>query len=291
MGLGNDAMSINSFFKNTLGAKVCNPRWSWGAVDTPNKLVFLRLWDDQFEADASGQRVEIHWQHLALNSNGYTERTRHVDLLKAGYQGIGVVCTAVDPASEVRHIDHFRSDILYLLGEISEDNEHTYARVNGTILPSELPSLRLGAEQIVADLAQIDADKTIDETTKLAMVSARVGQGEFRAAVLKLWGQQCAVTGSKMLEVIRASHIKPWCKSTNSERLDPRNGIPLIASLDALFDAGLISFDESGQMLVSSRLNVQEQGIYSVHERKLSKPPTAETILYLKYHEAKIFNK
>lgn len=32
-------------------------------------------------------------------------------------------------------------------------------------------------------------------------------------------------------------------------RLDPHNGLPLFASLDALFDVGLIGFNDDGRML------------------------------------------
>ncbi len=40
--------------------------------------------------------------------------------------------------------------------------------------------------------------------------------------------------------------------ATFAEALSPHNGIALIASLHALFDAGFITFESTGQMLVSS---------------------------------------
>lgn len=40
-----------------------------------------------------------------------------------------------------------------------------------------------------------------------------------------------------------ASHIKPWRKCSNKERLDPQNGLLLTARINALFDCGLISND------------------------------------------------
>ena len=42
---------------------------------------------------------------------------------------------------------------------------------------------------------------------------------------------------------------QPWRDSTNAERLDPYNGLLLTASIDRLFDRGLISFADDGQML------------------------------------------
>ena len=54
--------------------------------------------------------------------------------------------------------------------------------------------------------------------------------------------------------MLRASHIKPWSECTNRERLDPLNGLLLVAHIDALFDSGLISFESDRSMLVSDRV-------------------------------------
>ncbi|MGK5039939.1 HNH endonuclease [Janthinobacterium sp. GB1R12] len=45
-----------------------------------------------------------------------------------------------------------------------------------------------------------------------------------------------------------------WQGATDQQRLDPHNGLPLIATLDALFDRGLISFADDGAMLCSPSL-------------------------------------
>ena len=118
-----------------------------------------------------------------------------------------------------------------------------------------------------------------------------VGQGAFRSAVLQLWNYRCAVTGSSILDAIRASHIKPWRDSKNEERLDPANGLPLVASLDALFDAGLISFEDSVRLLVSSELSRPEQEIYGVAGKMLMKKPPDKTASYLHYHRTTLYRK
>jgi predicted restriction endonuclease len=71
----------------------------------------------------------------------------------------------------------------------------------------------------------------VEQTTKEALVNARVGQGKFRQQVLQLWDKRCCVTGAHTRDAIRASQIKPWTKSTNEERLDPYNGLPLTANV------------------------------------------------------------
>jgi predicted restriction endonuclease len=50
---------------------------------------------------------------------------------------------------------------------------------------------------------------------------------------------------------LRASHSKPWRDSTDEERLNGENGLLLTPSIDHLFDRGFISFEDSGELIVS----------------------------------------
>ncbi len=116
--------------------------------------------------------------------------------------------------------------------------------------------LKEGGEQsdIADDVADI-LNSHNDETTKQRLVNARLGQGGFREALLEIWGGKCAITGCDIKPVLRASHIKAWRAADNVERLDPDNGILLSASVDALFDAHLITFTEAGRIKVNSSIS------------------------------------
>lgn len=92
----------------------------------------------------------------------------------------------------------------------------------------------------------------LSSTTKQEMLNVRIGQQRFRKLVLDMWSHRCAITGAGRF--ITASHIKPWSVSDNSERLDPFNGLALSPVYDKAFDAGLISFDDEGKILISKRL-------------------------------------
>lgn len=144
---------------------------------------------------------------------------------------------------------------------------------------------------LAEDLKKTLIKKGIDTTTKDALVNARFGQGKFRSQVLRLWNNRCSVTGSTTIDAIRASHIKPWRCSTDEERLDPYNGLSLVANLDALFDAGLISFESSGALIVSPSLLEKERNIFQVELRTLSKAPNEATAEYLAYHRKYVFRK
>jgi putative restriction endonuclease len=57
-----------------------------------------------------------------------------------------------------------------------------------------------------------------------------------------------------------ASHIKPWCESTNEERLNGENGLLLTPSIDHLFDRGFISFEDNGELLISDVAHKESGG-------------------------------
>jgi hypothetical protein len=88
------------------------------------------------------------------------------------------------------------------------------------------------------------------------LVVQRVGQDVFRGALMDYWGGRCAITGCAEPLLLRASHIKPWALcEIDAERLDVYNGLLLAAHLDAAFDAGLIDFDDAGQIRFAERLS------------------------------------
>lgn len=137
---------------------------------------------------------------------------------------------------------------------------------------------------IVEDIFAAFANSGLQPTTRQNFVEARLGQGKFRDDILAAWGDRCAITGSTTKEAIRASHIKPWRDSTDTERLDPENGIPLIATLDALFDRGLISFTDSGMILISKQLSVGEQTILGIADACLSRDISKRCQGFLAFH-------
>lgn len=138
-------------------------------------------------------------------------------------------------------------------------------------------------KRLESDLKEIALRFSGNPTEREAMSLARVGQGRFRSAVLAHWNQQCAVTGCSLRQVIIASHCKPWATSTDAERLDPYNGLPLIATLDKLFDKGLIGFTSSGEMRISPVVSAEEKVRLGIPQ-SLNRPPSMELAHYLDYH-------
>ncbi len=68
------------------------------------------------------------------------------------------------------------------------------------------------------------------QTTRLMEQRVRLGQHRFASQVLAHYEHRCGFCGFaphklRHHRLLVASHIKPWARSTNQERLDPSNGI------------------------------------------------------------------
>ncbi len=96
----------------------------------------------------------------------------------------------------------------------------------------------------------IAADTAIRETERMALVLARRGQGLFRDNVRSI-ERACRITKVERMEHLIASHVQPWRDCSNEQRLDGENGLLLTPTVDHLFDKGFISFEDSGQLIVS----------------------------------------
>jgi len=137
----------------------------------------------------------------------------------------------------------------------------------------------------------LSEDPAIRGTEKEVIVRQRIGQGLYRDALMGYWNGCCAVTGVDVPEVLRASHAKPWaaCES-DAERLDVFNGLLLTANLDALFDRGLITFDDDGKMNVSSRLDPSARRQLGIEEEPRLRWISEQHEQYLAWHRRELFS-
>lgn len=92
-------------------------------------------------------------------------------------------------------------------------------------------------------------------TEESRIVRTRLVQGFFRDAVLSSYEFRCAICNSDLPELLTASHIIPW-KINVERRADPRNGLSLCATHDRAFDRGLLTLDQSLQVVLSERLMI-----------------------------------
>ncbi len=279
-------MRIRYFFSEVLGAKLRHWRWSWGAVDENRRVVFLRVWRDDITQD--NKWVKISRLDGPEPSRGGKERRQHIELIRSGFAAYGVECVAKDKDAKPRAIASFDDAKLMKLGRLEVRNTPQgriqLVQIKGRMNVDGAANLGTPRRLLHEDLEAVETRRNLTVTQKKALVNARIGQGLFRAQVLSNWSGRCALTGCASSAVIRASHIKPWRDSTDTERLDPNNGLPLVASLDALFDAYLISFEDDGTLLVSKRLARADRTILIPKGMHLLKRPVKATLVYLQEH-------
>ena len=96
----------------------------------------------------------------------------------------------------------------------------------------------------------LEENLEIKATERDALVMARRGQGLFKERVMRI-ERRCRVTQVDNPVHLRASHLKPWRDATNEERLNGDNGLLLTPSIDHLLDKGFISFENSGELIIS----------------------------------------
>lgn len=157
----------------------------------------------------------------------------------------------------------------------------------------ELASLYGTAAEVLDDAIerQLNITTELTATVRTQLIQARRGQGVFRANV-HLIENSCRLTGITNANLLIASHIKPWRACVDAqERLDGNNGLMLTPHVDLLFDRGLISFEDMGKVIVSSKMTAADMQLLGLSiprkatERNFSLPQRK----YLDYHRRQVF--
>lgn len=179
------------------------------------------------------------------------------------------------------------------LAEVTSSLAQELAKLLGGQYVSTLTELQSSNDVDVIDDKHEDGIKgrtDIDATTKAQLVKSRRGQGQFKANV-SLNEQCCRVTGVDQIKHLRASHIKPWRKSSDEEKLNGCNGLLLAPHIDHLFDQGFISFTDRGDLLISSLLEEAILLKWGVDKNRNVGVFKKEQIVFLDYHRNHIFKK
>lgn len=132
-------------------------------------------------------------------------------------------------------------------------------------------------------------DYLIYNTEQRRFVNTRVGQGAYRKRIIHRWESKCAVTAFDDLRILIASHIVPWTDSKDVERLDVDNGILLSPTYDALFDQGLITFENSGKIILSEAIDPHAYDKIGVTGFENIKNLSQYNISYLDRHRQEYF--
>lgn len=165
---------------------------------------------------------------------------RYSPLQDNGFGNQGAYFAEIDKTLALLIAELASPELLQILKSVNESATDQLTEV-------ALPILQEWEDQ---QQKNIESEIGISQTTRKALIQARIGQGIFKRAVYRN-EHACRITKVENLTHLVASHIKPWRESNNEERLSENNGLLLTPSIDHLFDRGFISFDDNGELITS----------------------------------------
>lgn len=137
--------------------------------------------------------------------------------------------------------------------------------------------------EVIDDINEVVTDKII--TQREQFIKIRIGQSAYRKELIAKYNGQCIVTGIDHKTLLIASHIKPWSVSSDNERIDTENGFLLCANMDKLFDNGLITFNNTGKMEISSFVGLEnEHKLHISKGMEVDLKASNKLLQYLEYH-------
>jgi predicted restriction endonuclease len=156
------------------------------------------------------------------------------------------------------------------------------------LLPEQLP---VSEEDLASSLLQAKNRPT----DTIASVRVRTMQSFFRRVVLSAYRSRCCITGNPVPGLLVASHILPW-GAFPGERINPSNGLCLVAHFDKAFDHGLITLGKDMRLRLSSKLREYlpnaaiESQFVSMDGAPLRVPERfPPDVAFLEYHRENVF--
>ena len=208
-----------------------------------------------------------------ISNHFHKSLNRDVDLYK------------INDATELSKLreEYFSYDIFYLK---NQTGNRMYSRSIDLYIEF-LETNKTQFDDAENEVEKINQDSTLSSLQKETIILSRIGQGKYRDELIKIWNG-CAISRFNDVRFLIASHIKPWKKSTNEEKIDKYNGLLLLPTFDKLFDLGFISFDDNGKIIISKylidyeKLGINESIVINIKY---------ENIKYLSYHRDNIFKR
>ena len=255
------------------------------AIDMPKPTEFGTVGTNWADA---GWRVEVQFTALDqplrpadhMARLGPLRPPRYAPLLEDGRGAQHAYLAEVSP------------EFAFALADLIGEQAHGLLKPSPVVFVESTTVEQARQQREAQQLAQIETDPSLPETTRQAVIQARRGQGLFKQRVTEI-ETHCRLTGVTQVEHLRASHCKPWRDAGHSERLDGENGLLLTPNADHLFDRGFISFDDEGRVLTSRVLNLDLDVLprLGIHLDKpiASAPFTAKQRVYMAYHRENVF--
>ena len=240
------------------GEALESPRPDFGSANS--------LWQDD------GWEVVVNWTKLdaPINPRDYLDilnqdRTNHLPMNEHGKVNMGYLYAVPDAFGQALSAG---IDIQPLTIVSKFEDEETKRLVDET-------------QHLLGDSARTRTERT-------QLIAARMGQGMFKERVARI-EPVCRVTGVSNPRHLIASHMKPWRSSSNEERVSGSNGLLLSPHIDHLFDRGFITFENSGELVISKKLSDDVASRWSIRNQQVVRTFAKRKQPYLEYHRDVIF--
>ncbi|MCR5803181.1 MAG: HNH endonuclease [Clostridia bacterium] len=238
-----------------------------------------------------------------------------VDVLSSAFPDISVVFDDEKMVMSVKYCDVKISDIIieknmyrikngWYISKADKTEVQNVCELQNNLFPLE-ETLAIGQlfqniernsenllrKQCIKDMREVDdyvQTHQLRGTEREIIAKARINQSAFRKGLIARY-KSCCMCGISKREVLIASHIKAWADSSAEERIDFDNGLLLCPNHDKLFDRHLISFNETGKIMISKSLinsDIRLLGIDSDISIEISNVKNQ----YMQYHR-EIFGK
>ncbi|MBA7533745.1 hypothetical protein ES705_25989 [subsurface metagenome] len=142
---------------------------------------------------------------------------------------------------------------------------------------------------IEQEVQEIEKSKE-NRRTKDQLIKARIGQGAFREKLLEEI-QYCLITKVTDERILIASHIKPWVKSDDNEKINPKNGLVFTPTYDQLFGKGFITFDINRKLYISPYISPMNIKRLCLKNNTYTEFPLKGREIFLEYHNKYIFKQ
>lgn len=118
-----------------------------------------------------------------------------------------------------------------------------------------------------------DANSAMPDDDTLAAIRRRRGQARFRQILLEHFNERCAVSGTGVVSLLEAAHIRPHA---NGGSYSVDNGLLLRADLHTLFDLGMLRIEvQDAEVVVALPPEVRREKAYlGLHGSKVTAPIT-----------------
>lgn len=198
--------------------------------DAPTDEEWHQIWLDHPDGEPG----------LTEAQSSYTYTSRGLDARNARLAGSRGIITMIGPDSRIRGAG--KGGTIDLVNTWKDE------------LKDELKD-----ETLETAVAQLLDDLPRGRLRRLAMLSIRQGQPQFRARLMAAYQNHCAISGCDVPQVLQAAHIEPYDgPATNVVT----NGLLLRADLHDLFDADLLWIEPGYVVRVAAELRSGDYGRY-----------------------------